>query len=63
MCLTNPLNLVRFRLQTMPDLIIQNRIDTPYQGVADCVKRIYIQEGKLAFWKGNFSNLLRFYPA
>jgi hypothetical protein len=26
MCLTNPLNLVRFRLQTMPDLVIQKRI-------------------------------------
>jgi hypothetical protein len=26
MCLANPINLVIFRLQTMPDLIIQNRI-------------------------------------
>lgn len=63
MSLTNPFNLVRFRMQTMPDLIIQKQVEVPYKGSFDCFKRVYLEEGFMAFWKGNGSNLLRFYPA
>lgn len=41
MTLTNPFNLVRFRMQTMPDLLIQNQIESPYKGLTDCFKRVY----------------------
>lgn len=42
MTLTNPFNLVRFRMQTMPDLLIQNQIEYPYKGLTDCFKRVYL---------------------
>jgi hypothetical protein len=42
MSLTNPFNLVRFRMQTMPDLIIQNQLESPYKGLTDCFKRVYL---------------------
>ena len=41
MSLTNPFNLVRFRMQTMPDLIIQKQLDAPYTGLKDCFRRVY----------------------
>lgn len=42
MSLTNPFNLVRFRMQTMPDLLIQKQLRTPYRDSFDCFKRVYI---------------------
>ena len=43
MSLTNPLNLIRFRMQTMPDLIVQKQLEKPYQGLMDCFKRVYVE--------------------
>jgi len=42
MSLTNPFNLVRFRMQTMPDLLIQKQLHVPYQSSFDCFKRVYV---------------------
>jgi solute carrier family 25 (adenine nucleotide translocator) protein 4/5/6/31 len=50
-------------MQTMPELIKQGVLSKPYTNVIDCAKRVTIEEGKTAFWKGNISNLLKFYPA
>lgn len=38
-------------------------LETSYEGVIDCVKRIKHEEGIGAFWKGNGCNLLRFYAS
>jgi hypothetical protein len=40
MSLTNPFNVVRFRMQTMPDLILQKQLDKPCTCSIDCLKRI-----------------------
>lgn len=61
--IANPIDFVRFRMQTMPELIKQGRLTRPYSNVLDCFHRVTIEEGKRAFWKGNCSNLLKFYPA
>ena len=61
--IANPIDFVRFRMQTMQELIKQGRLSRPYSNVVDCFYRVTIQEGKRAFWKGNCSNLLKFYPA
>lgn len=60
--LCSPFDLIRNRLQTMGELLRQNRITTPYIGVVDCGKRLIAYEGIFGFWKGNFANLMRFYP-
>lgn len=36
----NPFSVLRFRLQTMPELLRQGELITPYQGLFDCAKRI-----------------------
>lgn len=61
--LSNPIDFVRFRMQTMQELIHQGRLAKPYSNVVDCFHRVTIEEGKSAFWKGNCSNLLKFYPS
>ena len=36
----NPFSVLRFRLQTMPELLRQGELLTPYTGLLDCAKRI-----------------------
>ena len=33
-----------------------------YDGVSDCFRRIYQEQGVTAFWRGNFTNILRYFP-
>ena len=33
-----------------------------YTGITNCVKRVYFEEGLAAFWKGNFPNILHYFP-
>ena len=61
--LANPIDFIRIRMQTMQQLIKQGKLKTPYINVLDCFQRVVVQEGKKSFWKGNCSNLLKFYPA
>jgi len=61
--LSNPIDFIRFRMQTMQELLNQGRLSQPYLNVIDCCRRVVQEEGKTAFWKGNCSNLLKFYPA
>lgn len=61
--LSNPIDFIRFRMQTMPELLKQGHLIKPYTNVIDCAQRVSKEEGRKAFWKGNTSNLLKFYPA
>jgi solute carrier family 25 (adenine nucleotide translocator) protein 4/5/6/31 len=49
-------------MQTMNELIKQKTLNKAYNGIFDCAFRVAKEEGKKAFWKGNASNLIRFYP-
>jgi len=33
-----------------------------YTGIADCFKRINAEQGMGAFWRGNFTNCIRYFP-
>ena len=33
-----------------------------YTGIGNCAMRINGEEGVRAFWKGNFTNVLRYFP-
>merc|ERR1719438_381107 len=43
-------------------MIKQGRLDRPYTGVMDCVKRTLASEGVIPFWRGNLANVLRYFP-
>jgi solute carrier family 25 (mitochondrial adenine nucleotide translocator), member 4/5/6/31 len=61
--LANPIEFVRIRMQTMQELLKQGRLKKPYRNLPDCFERVVKEEGTRAFWKGNCSNLLKFFPA
>ena len=41
MTFANPFELVRFRMQTMPELVRQGALSFGYKGVIDCGKRVF----------------------
>jgi len=48
-------------------LLLQNQgeatsITKPYTGIMDCLVRVPKEQGIGAFWRGNFSNVLRYFP-
>jgi hypothetical protein len=48
-------------MQTMPELVKMGTLNRVYSGVIDCMKRVRIEEGPRAFFKGNAAKLIRFY--
>jgi len=57
-----PIELVKLRLQNMDAMIKAGKLDTPYKGIIDCTTRVISEEGVKALWKGNLTNVLRYFP-
>jgi solute carrier family 25 (adenine nucleotide translocator) protein 4/5/6/31 len=60
---TAPIERVKLIIQTQdanPD-IISGKIQR-YTGIANCFSRIASEQGVQAFWRGNFTNVLRYFP-
>merc|ERR1712080_346822 len=38
------------------------RLDKPYNGVLDCLRRVLATEGVYPLWRGNLANVLRYFP-
>ena len=57
-----PIERVKLLLQNQGELLKRGRLKTPYIGVSDCFKRVYREEGVLAFWRGNQANVIRYFP-
>jgi len=43
-------------------MIKAGRLSEPYKGIGDCFGRVMKEEGVGAFWRGNFTNCLRYFP-
>merc|ERR1712002_122255 len=57
-----PIERVKLLVQNQDEMIKQGRLDKPYSGVVDCVKRTLASEGVVPFWRGNLANVLRYFP-
>lgn len=33
-----------------------------YKGMGDCFQRVYKEQGPLSFWRGNWTNVIRYFP-
>merc|ERR1711921_63192 len=44
------------------EMIKQGRLDKPYNGVVDCLRRVLATEGVYPLWRGNLANVLRYFP-
>ena len=58
----SPIELIKLRIQNMDEMLKTGKLDKPYTGIANCFNRIRTDEGNLALWKGNFTNVLRYFP-
>jgi solute carrier family 25 (adenine nucleotide translocator) protein 4/5/6/31 len=55
-----PLERVKLLLQTQDSN--KQLLNKKYRGFFDCGRRIFIEEGMLAYWRGNSANVIRYFP-
>jgi solute carrier family 25 (adenine nucleotide translocator) protein 4/5/6/31 len=58
----SPIEVIKLRLQNVEAMIKAGTLDKPYLGIGDCAKRIVADEGVKALWKGNGTNVIRYFP-
>ena len=60
---TAPIERVKLIIQTQDanPRIMSGEIPR-YTGIGNCFSRIFAEQGLLAFWRGNFTNILRYFP-
>jgi len=57
-----PIERVKLLVQNQDEMIKQGRLDKPYNGVVDCLRRVLATEGVYPLWRGNLANVLRYFP-
>ena len=57
-----PIELIKLRLQNMDAMLKSGALENPYKGIGDVAKRVVSEEGTKALWKGNGTNVLRYFP-
>jgi solute carrier family 25 (adenine nucleotide translocator) protein 4/5/6/31 len=61
--MTAPVERVKLIIQTQDanPRIISGEVQR-YKGIIDCFTRVAKEQGILAFWRGNFTNVIRYFP-
>jgi solute carrier family 25 (adenine nucleotide translocator) protein 4/5/6/31 len=57
-----PIELVKLRIQNMDEMLKTGKLKEPYTGIVNCGSRVVKEEGVPALWKGNWTNVLRYFP-
>jgi len=57
-----PIERVKLLVQNQGEMLKTGRLAEPYKGVIDCVKKTYVSEGVIPFWRGNLANCVRYFP-
>lgn len=62
--IASPIEVVKLRMQNMDEMLKKGTLERPYAGLADCAVRTVTEDenGWRALWKGNFVNVLRYFP-
>jgi solute carrier family 25 (adenine nucleotide translocator) protein 4/5/6/31 len=60
---TAPIERVKLLIQTQDaNPLIRSGEVKRYTGIVDCFSRIHAEQGMAAFWRGNFTNCIRYFP-
>jgi solute carrier family 25 (adenine nucleotide translocator) protein 4/5/6/31 len=61
--ITAPIERVKLLIQTQDanPRIVSGEVKR-YTGIIDCFRRVGSEQGYLAFWRGNFTNVIRYFP-
>ncbi len=60
---TAPIERVKLIIQTQDsNPLIRSGEVKRYTGIVDCFRRVSSEQGIAAFWRGNFTNVLRYFP-
>ena len=57
-----PIERVKLLVQNQDEMLKSGRLAEPYKGVMDCVRKTYVSEGVIPFWRGNLANCIRYFP-
>jgi solute carrier family 25 (adenine nucleotide translocator) protein 4/5/6/31 len=61
--LTAPIERVKLLIQTQDaNPKIRSGEVQRYTGIGNCFSRVYSEQGMAAFWRGNFTNCIRYFP-
>lgn len=58
----SPIEVIKLRLQNVEAMLKTGALEKPYAGIMDCGKTIVADEGVKALWKGNGTNVIRYFP-
>jgi len=58
----SPIEVIKLRLQNVDEMIKAGTLDKPYTGIGDCASRVVNEEGVKGLWKGNGTNVIRYFP-
>jgi solute carrier family 25 (mitochondrial adenine nucleotide translocator), member 4/5/6/31 len=58
----SPIEVVKLRLQNVDAMLKSGSLEKPYGGILDCGSTIIKDEGFKALWKGNGTNVIRYFP-
>jgi len=60
---TAPIERVKLIIQTQDaNPMIKSGQVARYTGIGNCFYRVYTEQGLKAFWRGNFTNVIRYFP-
>lgn len=60
---TAPIERVKLIIQTQDaNPLIKSGKVARYTGIGNCFTRVYQEQGLAAFWRGNFTNVIRYFP-
>jgi len=57
-----PIERVKLLVQNQDEMIKSGRLAERYKGIGDCFSRTIRDEGFAALWRGNWANVLRYFP-
>lgn len=61
--ITAPIERVKLIIQTQDANPRIRSGEVPrYTGIVNCFSRVYSEQGLKAFWRGNFTNVIRYFP-